>query len=75
VYRLRREILTSTAKLQILRRSDEAAVMSVMVMLSVFSSKAIITDGETRYMCAYKQDLTGNWRETSHINLFACQKP
>jgi hypothetical protein len=75
MYRLRREILTSTAKDQILRRSDEAVAMSVTVMLRVFSSTVIITDGETRYMCAYKQDLTGDWRETSHINLFACQKP
>jgi hypothetical protein len=54
---------------------DGAVAMLVMLMLRVFSSTVTITDGETRYMCAYKQDLTGNWRETSHINLFACQKP
>jgi len=53
MYRLRREILTSTAKDQILRRSDEAVAMSVMVMLRVCSSTVIITDRwrDAVYVC------------------------
>jgi hypothetical protein len=48
-------VLTSTED-QILRRSDEGGGDVGGGDANVFSS-TMATDGETRYMCAYKQDL------------------